>query len=293
MFNYITMLKEYKCHDCLEIKEISKFTKNRHKSLGIEKSCKECNNKKGRLKRQARKEKMLLELESSTNRPKLSSTELTEFDIEKEVIEDGKIKHFTSLFVAQSESGKTILMMYLIDKIREHYDFVILISKNLQAESYDLSKFDFVTNDRNLESVIMAIRYLQRKSFNKFNFLLVIDDIKTRGKVVIQDLFTNGRNSNISTLNLVQHPTMVDNHMRTNCKFIFLFNQRNPELIRATISRFLINFVFTPYNITSKRDKETYLETWLQNNTKDYTSIVLNIKSGVVQKVKAEIKKKK
>lgn len=285
-------MKEYKCHTCLEIKDISKFQKNKHKSMGFEKTCKECTNKRYRQLRAIRKEQMLNDLDESTNRPKLNS-ELTPFDIQKEVIIDGKIKHFTSLFVAQSESGKTILMMHLIDKIREHYDFVILISKNLQADSYDLSKFDFSTNDRNLESVIMAIRYLQRKTLNKFNFLIVVDDIKTRGKVVIQDLFTNGRNSNISTMNLVQHPTMIDNHMRTNCKFIFLFNQRNPELIKATISRFLINFIATPQSVISKRAREDYLETWLQNNTKDYTSIVLNIKDGVVQKVKADIKKKK
>jgi hypothetical protein len=282
----------YKCHTCLEEKDLSRFTKNRNRSDGFEKICKDCTNLRYRQLRAARKEKMLLEMSESMNRPKLNS-ELSPFDIVKEVIVDGKPKHFTSLFVAQSESGKTILMMDIIEKIREHYDFVILISKNLQAESYDLKKFDFATNDRNLESVIMAIRYLQRNTLNKFHFLVVIDDIKTRGKVIIQDLFTNGRNSNISTMNLVQHPTMVDNHMRTNCKFIFLFNQKNPELIKATINKFLVNFVATPHDVIAKRAKEDYLETWLQNNTKDYHSIVLNIKEGVVQKTKADMKKKK
>jgi hypothetical protein len=285
-------MKDYKCHTCSVTKDISNFTKNKHKSMGFEKSCKECVNLRSRQLRAARKEQMLNEMADSMNRPKLNS-ELSQFDIEKEAIPDGKLKHFTSLFVAQSESGKTILMMHLINKIREHYDYVVLISKNLQADSYDLKKFDFATNDKNLESVIMAIRYLQRNTNNKFHFLVVIDDIKTRGKTIIQDLFTNGRNSNISTMNLVQHPTMIDNHMRTNCKFIFLFNQRNPELIKATINKFLINFVATPPTVLARRAKEDYLEAWLQNNTKDYTSIVLNIKNGIVQKVKADVKKKK
>jgi hypothetical protein len=122
---------------------------------------------------------------------------------------------------------------------------------------------------------------------NYFNVLLIIDDIKTRSKAVIQDLYTNGRNSNFTTWTLVQHPTMVDNHMRTNCKFIFLFHQKNPELISVTTKYFLKNFVKTPREIRTKIDKEEYLENWLQRNTENYTSVVLNIKEGVVQTVKA------
>lgn len=277
------------CRGCEVQKPFKEFYVNRHLSSGFSSNCKKCTNDRATELRRIRKATILSKNIDVSDPERIAPEEkqLEDLDIIKEVVVDGKLKHFTSLFVAQSESGKTVLMMYLINILRPYYDMVILVTKNLQAESYDLSKFDFSTNEVYLDKVIYAMRYIQRMTKNKFNILLIVDDIKTRQKATIQELFTNGRNSNISTMNLVQHPTMVDNHVRTNCKFIFLFNQKNPELITATTEKFLMKFVKTPIEATSKYLKELYLSEWLQKNTENYTSVVLNIKSGKIQKIKA------
>lgn len=275
------------CKKCMKEYHSDFFYNNRTLSSGKSPNCKKCTNDRARELKQRKRADVKSSNSEEIKQIAAGEQELETLDIEKEVIVDGKLKHFTSLFVAQSESGKTVLMMYLIKMLRKHYDMVILVSKNIQAESYDLSKFDFYTNEMYLDKVVYAIRYLQRTTNNKFNILLIVDDIKTRQKATIQDLFTNGRNSNITIMNLVQHPTMIDNHIRTNCKFIFLFNQKNPELIRGTMEKFLFKFVKTPKEAMTRLQKEEYLENWLQHNTQNYTSIVLNIKSGKIQKIKA------
>lgn len=284
------MTEPFRCRRCDIPKKPSEFHKNRAMVRGHHSICKDCANAAIRT-RKAGKKKLLektVNVILEDDKPVASlETSLEDFDIEKENVVDGKLKHFTALFVAQSESGKTTLMMHLIKKIRKHYDLIILVTKNLQAEAYDLTKFDFYTNDVYLERVIHSLRYFQKSTNNMFNILLIIDDVKTRSKLAIQELYTNGRNSNITTWTLVQHPTMVDNHMRTNCKFIFLFNQKNPELIAVTTKYFLKNFVKVPKELRSRYDAEIYLEKWLQKNTENYYSVVLNIKSGVIQKVKA------
>lgn len=276
------------CSNCETTKPETDFYKNKSRATGRMGQCADCireMRKERTIKKKAAIKSAILEKDST--RQKLNSENLENMDITKENVIDGKIKHFSALFVAQSESGKTILMMDIIKKLRKYYDMIILVSKNIQAESYDLDKFDFYTNEMFLDKVVYAIRYLQRETHNKLNILLIVDDIKTRQKATIQELFTNGRNSNITIMNLVQHPTMVDNHIRTNCKFIFLFNQKNPELIRATTEKFLMNFVKTPELVKTHKDKLLYLENWLQKNTENYTSVVLNIKSGKIQKIKA------
>jgi len=276
------------CPRCGENKSEEEFYVNKSRATGRNFACKVCVNAYNKMRRESTKMKRAGKGPFvNTLKQEVSEKELEKFDIEKEAFVNGKLKHFTGLFVAQSESGKTTLMMYLLNRIKKYYDIVILITKNLQAEAYDLTEFDFVTNEEHLQHVIYAMRLFQRKTMNYFNVLLIIDDIKTRSKAVIQDLYTNGRNSNFTTWTLVQHPTMVDNHMRTNCKFIFLFHQKNPELISVTTKYFLKNFVKTPREIRTKIDKEEYLENWLQRNTENYTSVVLNIKEGVVQTVKA------
>lgn len=277
------------CRVCKKDKTIENFEKHKHTATGYLKTCKQCagERKHKKLIRQRFIERQLTG--KGSEKTVLGIDELAQFDIEKEIMCNGKIKHFTSLFVAQSESGKTVLMMHLLKKLRDHYDIFILISKNIQAEAYDLSKFHFYTNESNLQKVIYACRYLQRLSNNKLNLLIVVDDIRTRSRAAVQDLFTNGRNSNISTMNLVQHPTMVDNHIRTNCKFIFLFHQKNPELIQATTKKFLNNFVKIPPEYDTRIMRQDFLENWLQTQTKDFTSVVLNIKSGLIQKIRANI----
>lgn len=280
------------CTRCSTIKPEGQFYRNRALVRGRMGQCKSCIRLANSVRNQSKKDAIrgVINDGAKPKDPSLSpNSSLDQFDILKEVVVDGKLKHFTSLFVAQSESGKTILMMFLINKLKKYYDLIILVSKNIQAESYDLKKFDFYTNEVYLEKVVYAIRYLQRLTNNKFNILLIVDDIKTRQKLTIQELFTNGRNSNISIMNLVQHPTMIDNHMRCNCKFIFLFHQKNPELIAVTTKYFLLKFVKVPPELHSIFQKLAYLENWLQKNTEDYTSVVLNIKSGVIQKIKAKI----
>lgn len=278
------------CGNCDKLLPMTDFHNNKSHVTGKARNCRSCLSAQVTERRRRKKAEIIAEGETNKEIVKKISAEaeeLEDLDIVKEVVIDGKLKHFTSLFVAQSESGKTVLMMYLIQLLRPYYDMVILVTKNLQAEAYDLSKFDFSTNEMYLDKVIYAIRYIQRMTKNKFNVLLIIDDIKTRQKATVQELYTNGRNSNISIMTLLQYPTMCDNIMRTNCKFIFLFNQKNPELISTTTERFLMKFVKTPIEASTKVLKEIYLSDWLQKHTANYTSVVLNIKNGTINKIKA------
>ena len=156
---------------------------------------------------------------------------------------------------------------------------------------YDDEVFDLVTTgeDKQYKKIIKTIRLFQTRTNNKLKWLIIFDDFSKPRCPTMRDLYTNGRNSSISVIHLIQDVCMAMNQCRFNSLFIFLFHQKNPQLVKRTVEHFLLDFVPVPDNVRTKHDKMTFLVNWMQNQSLNYTSIVLNVDQGRIMKVKAQL----
>lgn len=283
--------KLLKCKKCMEMLPCTSFHRNNYLARGYKPKCKECL-KDEKTKRNERKKKVREGIIKKVEPQDYENLE--DFNIRNEIWrkdeKTGKDKlfHFSAIYQAQSRSGKSTNMMYQLKQIRDLYDIIILITESPQAGIYkgdDL--IDFVTTGKNYKKIIQLVRFVQRKSDNYFNFLVILDDFAKRHDKVLRNMFTNARNSRISVIHSVQSSTMVNNQARYNTLYVFLFNQKNSEAIMRTVNFWLYNFIQVPKEIKTKQDKMDYLISWFKRKTENFTSMVLNIDKGCVVQSKA------
>lgn len=278
-----------KCGMCKKVKAASAFHLNNSRPCGLQGHCKACRKAAAQriltYKRDARAAaKKNAECSYSQDLDKLE-----DFDMEKEVIRNGKVFHFSAIYCAQSRSGKTTNLVFQLNKIRKYYDIIIMISESMHAAIYKNFKFDLLTTGSkgNYQKIIKFVRRFQKLTNNKVNFLIVLDDFARKQCKVIRNLYSNGRNSSISIVHCVQSVTMLNNHCRYNALYVFLFSQKNAEAIERVYTYWLKNFVKAPENIRTQWGKKKYVMDWFLKESRDFTSIVLNIDAGKIMKSKA------
>jgi hypothetical protein len=283
-------VRKLKCKKCLEFFPETDFHVNRYLARGRKTKCKPCLKKEyvNRKQRKKKEKEKIINISSEQDYENLE-----DFDIRKEIWRKNektgknKLFHFSAIYQAQSRSGKSTNLMYQLSKIRDLYDIIILITESPQAGIYKGNLIDFVTTGKNYKKIIQVVRFFQRKTENFLNFLIILDDFAKRNDKILRNMFTNARNSKISVIHSVQSSTMVNNQARYNTLYVFLFNQKNSEAILRTINFWLYNFIATPKEIRTKRDKIEYLKSWFLRHTQNYTSMVLNIDKGKVMISKA------
>ena len=214
-------------------------------------------------------------------------------DIYKAITPNDKLKHTTMIFSSISRSGKSTLINYIIKKIKHLYDVIILFSQNSHNDIYDESIYDIKIN-RNHKQVIKQIRYFQKKTKNKLNFMIVFDDYtsnRIKSDTTLTNLFVNGRNANISVIFSAQEHTMINKIVRLNSRFVFILKQNNPQSNMRAVENFLYGFVQPPKDIKLKKYKIEWCQKFLLSHTQNYNAIVLdmdNIENGVYN-IKANI----
>lgn len=278
--------KTKKCTVCKKVKPHSEFYKNRIMKDGLQYHCKKCCRSLKSARRNKAKKKYNLE-----KAVKQDIFNLPELKFRESLLKKNDV-FFSSTFIAQSRSGKTYLLRHLLNEIRDLYNIVIVITKNTQNTMYKNTDhiIDFVTTGHNgqYKKIIKMIRLFQEKTKNKLlNWLVIFDDFSKPRCPLMRDLYTDGRNANISVIHLIQDVTMAMNQCRFNSLHIFLFHQKNPKLIKRIIDHFVLDFVPVPKEIKTRADKITFLIEWLQTQTQNYTSVVLNIDEGKIMKIRA------
>jgi hypothetical protein len=270
-------IKLKKCNVCKKDLDKSMFHKNRIMKDGLQRTCKNCSKTYGRKKKKVIKKAFVEDINN-----------LPQFDIRKELTQKNDI-FFSATFIAQSRSGKTTLLKYLLRKIKDMYDIIIVITQSGHNIIYDDDVFDITTTgaDGQYKKIIKLIRLFQTKTKNKVKWLVIFDDFSKPRCPLMRDLYTNGRNSSISVIHLVQDVCMSMNQCRFNSLFIFLFHQKNPQLVKRTVEHFLLDFVPVPDDVRTKFDKMTFLINWMQTQSQNYNSIVLNVDQGKIMKVRA------
>lgn len=176
-------------------------------------------------------------------------------------------------------SGKTTLIQFLYPLFLDLFDIVVFFSFSLHNDLYkDIQepKFDDFRPD-----LIRELFYFQKKTKNKFSICIIMDDMiseNIKKDDSLMQLYTRGRNSNISVIITTQHMNIMKNTNRANCSFIFFGKTNTPASRLVLIEDYLLPIIKIPkeLNIKTKSKKIEYLDAWVQNHTQDHNFIVID-----------------
>lgn len=205
--------------------------------------------------------------------------DLPKFNID-DVLKD-KQEAIAMIIAGSRGSGKTTLINYLYPKLIDFYDIVIFFSFSLHNGIYDSiqePKFDKFHS-----GLIEEIFYFQKKTKNTFSIMIVLDDCmdnEIKNADPLNQLFTRGRNSNISVIFSVQYMSMVKNLSRSNSTFIFFGKSNTPANREVLSEQYLLPIVKVDKSIKTKSKKLDYLDKYIQHHTKDHNFIVIDYLNG-------------
>ena len=147
----------------------------------------------------------------------------------------------TVLLCGSSKSGKTYLQMEIY---RQYFiDYVsILFAQNAQLDQYKAK--NLIRSDEYLPKIIDIFRQINKASRNKFDFLVMFDDmlsLKTDKNVT--DLFLSLRNSKISSVISLQYLNLMSKSCRGNVNTIFAGAHNSDENIVVLIRCYLASWM--------------------------------------------------
>lgn len=278
--------KTKKCTVCCKNKPFNKdyYYRNASHVSGFYTRCKVCVKEIRQRNAKLSKEKRKIIMNKCSD-GKQDLNNLPPFDIEKELIRDNKIYHTSFIYCGQSRSGKTNNFIYNFNKIQDRYDIKILITESTSAAIYDKFPFDLISSPKKnrYKKVVNTVRYIQNKLKSKLNILIVLDDFSKRNCTLIRNLYTNGRNMNVTIISLIQSTTMINNHCRQNANYIIVFNQKNSEAAQKIYDFFLKSFITPPAELKTRYEKEKWIINWYQKSSENYKPLVLNVDRGIIQ----------
>jgi hypothetical protein len=264
-------MKTIKCLNCNEQLKLSKFGKCKKNRSGYKDNCKICEKIKKTQENMLKKQKDNKQLFAN----------MPYFNFNEHLIKDNKPINTSMIYVGVSRSGKSNNFLYNMKSILPHYDMRILITESTSLRIYHKSKFTLIASKKHYKKILTMIRFLQNKTKCVYRILLVLDDINKRNCPKLTQLYTNGRNINISVISLIQDPVMLNPTMRINAKYIFLFNQLNPESTQKIYKYFLKTFLpLTPKKLKNKNERESYIIKRFSDITKNYKPLVIDYSNG-------------
>ena len=189
---------------------------------------------------------------------------------------------FSSLFIAPRYSGKTYLVEYLLKtSLKDKFNNIIVFSTMTGVKDY--SKFI----EGNLlfvgykQQLIDTIRNVNAENQDPYNILVIMDDTNSRKEKFnssIQELYTNGRHSNISIIYCTQSPNLVDNNWKMNSDLIFIFDTRTTHS-REYIIKNLLSGILKDEDFEKSRDENRFYMKLLKDTTNEqHRCIVMNMR---------------
>jgi len=186
--------------------------------------------------------------------------------------------NYAVLFCAIRRSGKSVFIKHLYPQIKEQHDVVYFISNSIHHSQYSYIKDDVVFEDQHA-GLFKAILKFQKWSSNFLKIAVVLDDcisLKNKNDNELLQLFTRGRNSNISVYLSSQSRAMINKNSRQNSDFVAIGNCPSAETREDIIKTFLNGLIKIPNHIKTKSQKIEYMDKFVLHYTKDYQFIICN-----------------
>jgi hypothetical protein len=182
----------------------------------------------------------------------------------------------TLIFCAIRQSGKSVLMKYLLNKQISIFKEIFLISPTEQINNQfqDLVKPEFIYDEysenwmNSLIEKMTEVNQGKKTKEEKTHILLILDDCCSDANLSkmpsFKKIFTRGRHIGITIFVSAQYIYHVSPIIRSNSDF-FIVGQLNNSSIEKLMDEFLRG------DITKLQFKKLYNE-----NTKNYSFLVIN-----------------
>jgi hypothetical protein len=151
----------------------------------------------------------------------------------------------TTLLMGSSFSGKTYLLIQELNLIKPfiEYDLIVMFTESINVPGLEKIKErpDVLMKEGFNSSIPEFLKKLNSALGLRFKFLLILDDIiseKSSRKSTLGAMITTYRNSNISSIVLLQYPTLIEKCTRSNFHRIIITGMRSSESNQALCSRF-------------------------------------------------------
>lgn len=205
--------------------------------------------------------------------------DLPEFNIDN-MFQDSQ-DAISGIIAGSRKSGKTTLINHLYPKLVNYYDIVFFFSFSLHNEIYkDIQEPKF---DRFQPLLVEELFYFQKKTNNQLSIMIILDDCmdnEIKNSDPLNQLFTRGRNSNISVIYSIQYMSMAKNLSRSNSTFIFFGRSNTPANRELLAEQYLLPLVKCDTSIKTKSKKLEYLDRYIQHHTRDHNFIVIDYLNG-------------
>lgn len=194
----------------------------------------------------------------------------------------------TILSLGSSKAGKTTLLKYIYNNyFEDRKDFIsFLFAENAHSKTYDEINKKVIKTHIFYPDVVKKLHKIQRGTKNKYNFLLMFDDIVDSGmknNEIVKKLITSYRNSNITSYISIQSPKLINKTNRGNLNYITFHAFRNDEEVKEVMYMFLGSRI--PFK-GLKEDEKVYLYNQL---TENYNFLFLNTLENKLYRSKINI----
>lgn len=176
----------------------------------------------------------------------------------------------TSVIFGSSKSGKTTLTTYIAEKYySDKNTIVIVMSPSINAAIYKKIKKmkNVVSSDFFDHDLVRDIAKIQRKTSNKYRFVVVLDDVvDSKNNEQILKMIMVYRNLNISTVMNLQDVKLMSRSGRHNGNNFLFLRQNTQDAIEDVLNLYLNSYPpFT--NLSNKMDKVNMYRKLTENNS--------------------------
>ena len=186
--------------------------------------------------------------------------------------------------ISKRNSGKSVLIKYLVNKEKKLFDRIFIISPSEQINSFyeSLTPSKFIFDNFNESWCNNIIKKMTDSMLKKENFhiLIIFDDClcdsNIRNSESLRIIFTRGRHINISIITSLQYIHQLLPVCRTNADFVFAGNStRNSiELLEQDYNTFLKkDTFFNMYKLAIKNYGFFVINNGVVKDTTDVNSI--------------------
>ena len=162
------------------------------------------------------------------------------FDMRKLKLPSGGGASFA--LVGATRSGKSTALAFIFEKFFTKH-IPILFTYSAHTGVYEPLQKSAIC-DKFFKEMIEEPLLLNRKTKNKYNFLIIFDDFALTGKQseIMTRLLTTGRNSGMSVILTGQKLEMLNSTGRANVNFVCCFRQNTDTAIETTIKTYLNSY---------------------------------------------------
>lgn len=185
----------------------------------------------------------------------------------------------STIILASSQGGKTTVMDYILNKwFLDKNVITIVMSPSINAEIYKgiRKNKNVITTDYYNEEMIKDLARIQRKTSNKYNFAIFLDDIidEKKSDQILKMVLTY-RNLNISTVINMQDSKLVSRPVRHNGNNFIFVRMNTDDAIRDALDLFLNSYA--PFSeLCNKNEKINMYKELTKNNNFIYLNALHN-----------------